>query len=106
MDNEYRNIAKQIASTNVSISERGQEVVKDMGRLIEAMMNYNYFISHYLGKSKEVYDDAANKVVQDMIPLIGDLDVYIEALGVRNAVDKKTKKRLGNILNKIKKSKD
>lgn len=97
-----RDITKIIANTDISIHDRGNNLIKDMSKLTENILDYRFACEKYKGGiNSTVTDDIANKIKNSLALLISDIDIYTEQLHITDKVREKADKRLHKIVNRI-----
>ena len=97
-----RDTIKIIANTDMSIHDRGNNLIKDMSKLTENILDYRFACENYKGGTNStVTDDMVNKIKNSLALLISDINIYTEQLHITNKVRDKADKRLNRIANRI-----
>lgn len=99
--NRYEDMVRVIAKSDRTITERGEQIIKDVGKVIETIMNYNYTVAHYEGNAEGVVQDKVGSIKNSLAILESDVDVYKESLGITRKVWEKKQKRVNKIMDRI-----
>ncbi len=89
--------AIEILAYDVNITEREQEsrAIKGMAEVMCSIVDYQYADQHYNGDTREVDLQDRRKQVKNAIGImLGDLQVYMEMLGITNMAWGKATSRL------------
>ena len=78
---DYWDMIRQIAESGISVEDRGDMLIKDMAKVMDAVKQYKYTIEHYKGNGT-VVQDMANKVKKTMVIMIVSGSVYAEILDI------------------------
>jgi len=97
----YEEMVKKLAETDMTEIERGENLIRSMCGVIDAILNYKYVLDHYKGDSDGVIQDQINSIKNAMAIMVGDADVYMMLLGITDKVRTKADSRIGKILRKM-----
>lgn len=97
----YNEDIKILAKTEKTAFERGDMIIKYMGRLSADILDYRYAYEHYRGSSSEIFKDKINSIKNSVAVLESELDIYKEMLGIVETVNNKKSNRITKILSRI-----
>lgn len=100
---KYEDNIKTIATSDRDVFERGDILIKEINMLETSILDYRYAADHYDLTKGTVMQDEINKIKNNLVIVMGDLDVYAEQLGVGEEVNVKKGKRIDKIAKKAEK---
>ena len=101
MEKTYREMIKELAESEISDIERGDLLIRDMCKTIDAILVYKYTKDYYSGNSDSVIQDRINAIDQAMAVMVGNMDIYMEILQITYSVQQHNNKRIQKILKRI-----
>ncbi len=101
MNKNYDDAIKTMVKNGKDELDRGDIIIKEMSRLTQDLLDYRYTVNHYEGNQKGVYSDKISTIKNTLSILLGDIDMYMEYVGIADKVDKKKKERIIKLAEKI-----
>jgi hypothetical protein len=98
---KYEEMVKKVANSDRTTMERGDMVIRDTTKVIDAIMDYRYAVERYKGDTETVIYDKVMSIKNAVAILESDLDIYKDVLGITGKVADKKKGRITKIINKI-----
>lgn len=97
---DYSEMIQVIANSDRTVEERGELVVRDMCRTINAILDYKYTLQHFADRGTAL-EDKRNVVKNNLALLENDLDIYKQMLGIGKEVFTAKVKRAEKVAGKI-----
>lgn len=101
MSKNYEDAVKTMIVNGKDELDRGDMIIKEMSRLTQDLLDYRYTVNHYEGNQKGVYSDKIGTIKNTLAVLLGDIDMYMEYVGITDKVDKKKEERIIRLAEKI-----
>ena len=99
---QYNEMVRTIAKDgDVSVNDRGHLLIREMSKLIDAIMDDEYVDEHYHSNVESVLYDKTMAIKNSMAILEGDLDLYKEVLGITDKVENKKENRIHKIYGRM-----
>ena len=101
MNKNYDDAIKTMVKNGKDELDRGDIIIKEMSRLTQDLLDYRYTVNHYEGNQKGVCSDKVSTIKNTLSILLGDIDMYMEYVGIADKVDKKKKERIIKLAERI-----
>lgn len=85
---------------NKKVLANGDMVTKGACRLITNITDYRYCCENYKGESETVFEDKVNTIKKSLSILLGDLELYMDSLGITEEAKTLAEKRLEKLANR------
>ena len=100
--NNYEAAIKTLAHNgDKSEFDRADMVIKEMSRVISNLLDYRHTATYYNGDQDSVITDKMNTVANSLSVMLGDIDMYMEAVGITDKVMKKKENRINKLADKV-----
>lgn len=100
--NDYETAVKALAHNgDKNEFDRADMVIKEMSRVISNLLDYKHTVDYYKGNQDGVIEDKKNTVINSLSVLLGDVDMYMESVGIADKVMKKKENRIHKLADKL-----